>query len=167
MEIVFRAAVMFVFLWAVTRAVGRSTLGELSTFELLLYVTMGDLVQQSVTQQDYSVTSGVLTISVFALFTVLLSWVQWRFPGTRAVIRGKPVVIVRDGVLLDVGSRQQRFTETDLLATARQQGIRDLTDIELAILEADGKVSFFTATDDTTDSTTDAKEGAPETGVSS
>jgi uncharacterized membrane protein YcaP (DUF421 family) len=164
MEIVFRAAVMFVFLWAVTRAVGRSTLGELSTFELLLYVTMGDLVQQSVTQQDYSVTSGVLTISVFALFTVLLSWVQWRFPGTRAVIRGKPVVIVRDGVLLDVGSRQQRFTETDLLATARQQGIRDLTDIELAILEADGKVSFFTATDDTT---TDAKEGAPETGVSS
>jgi uncharacterized membrane protein YcaP (DUF421 family) len=159
MEIVIRAAVMFVFLWAVTRAVGRSTLGELSTFELLLYVTMGDLVQQSVTQQDYSITSGVLTISVFALFTVLLSWVQWRFPGTRAVIRGKPVVIVRDGVLLDIGSRQQRFTETDLLATARQQGIRDLTDVELAILEADGKVSFFTATEST--------EGAPEMGVSS
>ena len=159
MEIVIRAAVMFVFLWAVTRAVGRSTLGELSTFELLLYVTMGDLVQQSVTQQDYSVTSGLLTISVFALFTVLLSWVQWRFPCTRAVIRGKPVVIVRDGVLLDVGSRQQRFTETDLLATARQQGIRDLSDIELAILEADGKVSFFTGSD--------SSQGAPETGVSS
>ena len=159
MEIVIRAAVMFVFLWAVTRAVGRSTLGELSTFELLLYVTMGDLVQQSVTQQDYSVTSGVLTISVFALFTVLLSWVQWRFPGTRAVIRGRPVVIVRDGVLLGVGSRQQRFTETDLLATARQQGIRDLSDVELAILEADGKVSFFTVSD--------TSEGAPETGVSS
>ena len=57
------------FLWIVTRAVGRSTLGELSTFELLLYVTMGDLVQQAVTQQDYSVTSGVLAVSVFALLT--------------------------------------------------------------------------------------------------
>ena len=159
MEVVVRAAVIFGFLWLVTRVVGRSTLGELSTFQLLLYVTMGDLVQQSVTQQDYSVTSGVLTISVFALFTVLLSWVQWRFPVTRAVIRGKPVVIVRDGVLLDVGSRQQRFTETDLLATARQQGIRDLSDVELAILEADGKVSFFTVSD--------TSEGAPETGVSS
>jgi uncharacterized membrane protein YcaP (DUF421 family) len=159
MEIVIRAAVMFVFLWAVTRAVGRSTLGELSTFELLLYVTMGDLVQQSVTQQDYSVTSGVLTISVFALFTVLLSWVQWRFPGTRSMIRGKPIVIVRDGVLLAVAARQQRFTETDLMATARQQGIRNLADVELAILEADGKVSFFTRSS--------ASEGAPETGVSS
>jgi uncharacterized membrane protein YcaP (DUF421 family) len=159
MEIVIRAAVMFAFLWAVTRAVGRSTLGELSTFELLMYVTMGDLVQQSVTQQDYSVTSGVLTISVFALLTVALSWLQWRFPRTRSMIRGKPVVVVRDGQLLPVPARQQRFTESDLLATARQQGIRDLTEIELAVLEADGKVSFFTATG--------SSEGAPETGVSS
>jgi uncharacterized membrane protein YcaP (DUF421 family) len=159
MEIVIRAAVMFVFLWAVTRAVGRSTLGELSTFELLMYVTMGDLIQQSVTQQDYSVTSGVLAISVFALLTVVLSWVQWRYPRTRSVVRGKPIVVVRDGQLLPVPARQQRFTESDLLATARQQGIRDLADIEVAILEADGKVSFFTATQQS--------EGAPDTGVSS
>jgi uncharacterized membrane protein YcaP (DUF421 family) len=139
--------------------VGRSTLGELSTFELLMYVTMGDLVQQSVTQQDYSVTSGVLTISVFALMTVALSWLQWRFPTTRSLIRGKPVVIVRNGELLPVPARQQRFTASDLLATARQQGIRSLSDVELAVLEADGKVSFFTATG--------SSEGAPETGVSS
>jgi uncharacterized membrane protein YcaP (DUF421 family) len=159
MEIVIRAAVMFMFLWAVTRAVGRSTLGELSTFELLMYVTMGDLVQQSVTQQDYSVTSGVLTISVFALLTVALSWLQWRFPRTRSVIRGKPLVIVRNGRLLTVPARQQRFTESDLLATARQQGIRSLSEVELAVLEADGKVSFFT--------TTGSSEGAADTGVSS
>jgi uncharacterized membrane protein YcaP (DUF421 family) len=158
-EIVIRAGFLFVFLWAVTRAVGRSTLGELSTFELLMYVTMGDLIQQSVTQQDYSVTSGMLAISVFALLTVLLSWLQWRFPRTRSVIRGKPVVVVREGRLLPVAARQQRFTESDLLATARQQGIRDLTDIELAILESDGKVSFFTATQQS--------QGAPDTGVSS
>lgn len=159
MEIVIRAAVMFVFLWAVTRAVGRATLGELSTFELLMYVTMGDLIQQSVTQQDYSVTSGVLAVSVFALLTVALSWLQWKVPGIRSVIRGKPVVVVRDGELLPVPARQQRFTESDLLATARQQGIRDLADVELAILESDGKVSFFTATP--------GSEGAPDTGVSS
>ena len=159
MEIVIRAVVMFGFLWAVTRAVGRSTLGELSTFELIMYVTMGDLIQQSVTQQDYSVTSGVLAISVFALLTVVLSWLQWRFPRTRSIIRGKPLVVVRDGRLLSVPARQQRFTESDLLATARQQGIRDLADVELAILEADGKVSFFT--------TSRQSEGAPDTGVSS
>jgi uncharacterized membrane protein YcaP (DUF421 family) len=52
--------------------------------------------------------------------------------------------VVRDGRLLPVPARQQRFTESDLLATARQQGIRDLADIELSVLEADGTFSFFT-----------------------
>jgi uncharacterized membrane protein YcaP (DUF421 family) len=155
MEIVIRAAVMFLFLWGVTRAVGRTTLGELSTFELLMYVTLGDLVQQSVTQQDYSLTSGILTISVFALFTTVLSWTQWRFPRMRPLINGKPVVIIRDGRPLETALRQQRMSTSDLMAAARQQGIRSLGDVDLAILENDGKVSFFTATQDS--------EGAPET----
>jgi len=144
MEIVARAAVMFLFLWMITRIVGRSTLGELSTFELLLYVVMGDLVQQAVTQQDYSVTSGFLAIGVFALFTVLLSWVQWRFPQTRRVISGVPLVVVRKGELLMPALHQQRLSADDISAAARQQGIKDLADIELAVLEADGKLSFFT-----------------------
>ena len=88
---------MFVFLWAVTRTVGRTTLGELSTFELLLYVTMGDLVQQAVTQQDFSVTGGVLAVSVFALLTIALSYLQWRFPRLRGLVNGTAVVVMRDG----------------------------------------------------------------------
>ena len=95
MEIVVRAAVIFMFLWLVTRVVGRSTLGELSTFQLLLYVTMGDLVQQSVTQQDYSVTSGVLAVSVFALLTILVSWANTRWRRIRPLVHGVPVVIMK------------------------------------------------------------------------
>jgi uncharacterized membrane protein YcaP (DUF421 family) len=158
-EIVIRAAVLFFFLWGVTRAVGRSTLGELSTFELLLYVTMGDLVQQAVTQQDYSVTGGILAVSVFALLTVALNATQWRFPGTRRLINGVPLIIVRDGEVLAEATRAQRMSTADLLATARQQGIRDLAQVELAVLEADGRVSFFTRSED--------DSGAPETGLPS
>jgi uncharacterized membrane protein YcaP (DUF421 family) len=158
-EIVIRATVLFLFLWGVTRAVGRPILGELSTFELLLYVTIGDLVQQAVTQQDYSITGGVLAVSVFALLTVILHWTQWRFPRTRDVINGVPLVIVRDGEILSDVTRAQRLSTTDVLATARQQGIRSITDVELAVLEADGRVSFFTRSD--------SEAGAPETGISS
>ena len=158
MEIVVRAAVIYLFLWGVTRAVGRSTLGELSTFELLLYVTMGDLVQQAVTQQDYSVTGGILAVSVFALLTVVLNYVQWRFPRTRKVIQGEPIVVVRDGRVQERATRSVRLSDTDLLATARQQGIRSIADVELAVLESDGRVSFFTRR---------GQDGAPETGVPS
>src|SRR4051812_19279118 len=144
MEIVFRALFIFFFLWVVTRAVGRSSLGELSTFQLLLYVTMGDLVQQAVTQQDYSVTSGVLAVSTFALLTVLFGWVSWRFRKSRPLIDGLPVVIVKDGEPLLAAMSQERMTLDELYAQARQQGIRKLGDIDLAVLETDGKVSFFT-----------------------
>lgn len=143
MEIVLRALVMFVFLWLVTRAVGRSTLGELSTFQLVLYVTMGDLVQQAVTQQDYSLTGGALAVGTFALLTVTLSWVQWRFPRTQPVIVGRPVLIVAEGRVLEDTMRQQRLSLAEFLAAAREQGVRRTSEIEYAVLEADGRISFF------------------------
>lgn len=156
MEIVIRAIVIFFFLWLITRAVGRSTLGELSTFDLLLYVTMGDLIQQAVTQQDFSVTGGMLAVGTFALLTVLLSWSQWRFPRLQPFINGRAIVVIRDGEPVEKALRQQRLSLTDLMAAARQQGIRWIDEVDLAVLEADGRISFFTKNQE-------PSSGAPET----
>jgi uncharacterized membrane protein YcaP (DUF421 family) len=117
---------------------------------------MGDLVQQAVSQQDSSVTGGAIAISVFALLTVALHWVQWRFPRTRPVSNGTPVIVMRDGQLLSQPTREQRLSDTDVMAAARQQGIRSLGEVELAVLEADGRISFFTGGG--------GSSGAPETG---
>jgi uncharacterized membrane protein YcaP (DUF421 family) len=144
MEIVLRALVVFFFLWVLTRSLGRATLGELSTFELLLYVTMGDLVQQGVTQQDYSVTGAVLALSTFAILTLSLSWTQWRFPRTRDLITGRPVLVLAKGEPVRDAMRRQRLSVADLLVAAREQGIRRTAEIEYAVLEADGRISFFT-----------------------
>jgi uncharacterized membrane protein YcaP (DUF421 family) len=143
MDIVFRAALVFLFLWVITRVVGRSTLGELSTFELLLYIVMGDLIQQAVTQQDYSLFSAVLAIGVFALLTIALSYASWRWPALRTLIRGTPVLVLQRGTPLTDVMRRQRLTIDDLMAAAREQGIRRLSEVEVAVLEADGSISFF------------------------
>lgn len=148
MEIVYRALFMFVFLWVITRVVGRSTLGELSTFELLLYITMGDLIQQAVTQQDYSVTSGVLAVSVFALLTVGISYVSWRWPRARPVVQGVPVVVVSDGEPVTAAMRTERVSIDDLMTAAREEGITRFSDIDLAVFEANGRISFFTRSSD-------------------
>ncbi|MBA2769133.1 MAG: DUF421 domain-containing protein [Sporichthyaceae bacterium] len=143
MEIVIRSFVMFGFLWLVTRVVGKRELGQLSAFELVLLVTMGDLVQQGVTQEDYSVSGAVMTVGTFALLSVLLSYVSWRFPRTRPVLEGRPTVVVRSGQLQDDVMRLERLTDTELLEAARKQGVRRLEDIDLAVLENDGSLSFF------------------------
>lgn len=154
MEIVLRAAVIFFFLWLITRIVGRATLGELSTFELLIYVTMGDLAQQAVTQQDYSVTGAMLAVGTFAVITILISLTNFYFPKTRAFIRGVPVVVVSGGQPLLPAMRRERLTVDDLNAAARQQGIAQISDVRFAVLEANGQLSFFT--------NDGAQDGAPQ-----
>ena len=143
MEIVIRAGVMFVFLWLVTRAVGKRELAQLSAFELVLLVTMGDLVQQGITQEDYSVSGGMLTIGTFALLSVGLSYVSWRFPRSRPVLEGQPVVVVRSGETQEKVLAYERLPVSELLEAARKEGIRDLEEVDLAVLENDGSISFF------------------------
>jgi uncharacterized membrane protein YcaP (DUF421 family) len=157
MEIVYRAAIIFFFLWMITRVVGRSTIGELSTFQLVLFITMGDMVQQAVTQQDYSVTAGVLAVSVLAVLTIGLSWANARWPRLRSITHGVPVVVMQDGRLIDRAMRRERLSLDDLQAAARQQGFERLSAIRLAVLEANGSLSFFAA-----DSSEEESSGAPE-----
>jgi uncharacterized membrane protein YcaP (DUF421 family) len=154
-EIIYRAAFVFFFLWFITRVTGRSTLGELSTFQLLLYVTMGDLVQQGVTQQDYSVTSAVLAVGVFSLLTVALSWLNSRFPRIRPLTTGVPQVIVDDGEPVLATLRAERISMDDLMSAAREEGVERFADIRVAVLETNGRISFFTRSH--------AADGAPET----
>jgi uncharacterized membrane protein YcaP (DUF421 family) len=143
MEIVLRATVLFCVLWLVSRASGKRELSQLSAFELVLLVTMGDLVQQGITQEDYSVTGAVLAVSVFALLSVLLSYASWRFPRSRHVLEGQPSVIVRDGAIDEEVMAAERLTTTELNEAARERGIRSLADVDLAILENNGTISFF------------------------
>ena len=149
MEIILRATVIFAVLWLVTRVVGKRELGQLSAFELVLLVTMGDLVQQGVTQEDYSVTGAVLAVGTFAVLSVLLSYVSWRFPRSRPALEGQPAVVVRDGRMQDDVMRLERLPDTDLMEAARKQGIRDLSEVDLAVLENDGSLSFFRRSPDT------------------
>ncbi|NLF05111.1 MAG: DUF421 domain-containing protein [Actinomycetales bacterium] len=159
MEIVVRAVIVFVFLWIVTRIVGRATLGELSTFELILFITMGDLVQQAVTQQDYSITSAILAVGTFTLLTIVLAWINARFRKARVVTHGVPVVVVLDGEPLVRSMRTERLSPEDLFAAARTQGIERISDVKMAVLEANGQLSFFTS-----DGSSDGGSEKPEAG---
>lgn len=143
MEIVLRAGVTFIVLWLITRAVGRSTLGELSSFELLLFITMGDLVQQGITQEDHSVAGGLMAVGTMALLTVLLGWANVRWPGLGRLVHGSPVVILHDGRPDTKALRAERMGLDDLMSAARGQGFRNFSDIDLAVLEPNGKISFF------------------------
>jgi uncharacterized membrane protein YcaP (DUF421 family) len=142
-DIALRAAFAFGFLFLLTRVVGRRELTSLEPFDLVLLVVVGDLVQQGITQSDYSLTGLVIAVGVMALLTVVVSWVSYRFPRMRPILDGEPIVIVRDGEPIGHNLRRERVTLGEVQAEARSQQIASLSEVRWAILETNGKISFL------------------------
>lgn len=143
MDIVIRAAVMFVLLAVITRMIGRRELGEMEPTDLILLVVLGDLTQQAITQSDTSVTGATLAIGTMALLTLAVSYISFRFRRTRAVLDGVPVVLISEGELQERNLHRERITTEELAAQARLQQIARLSDVRWAILETSGQISFI------------------------
>jgi uncharacterized membrane protein YcaP (DUF421 family) len=142
MDIVIRAAVIFLFIFILTRVIGRRELNSLEPFDLILLVITGDLVQQGITQSDYSVTGALLAISTIALLTVGFSYLSYRFARLRPVLDGEPIVLVEDGEPVKDNLRRQRLTVEEIEAEARLSEIPSLDEVRWAILETSGQISF-------------------------
>jgi uncharacterized membrane protein YcaP (DUF421 family) len=136
---------MYVFILLLLRGMGKKELSSMSAFELVLLVVMGDLVQQGITLEDQSLTGSILAIGTIGLLVMAASYISFRWVRTRHLIEGVPVVVVRDGAPLDETLRRERLDVEELLGAARAQGIADLDEIAIGLLEPDGKFSFIKA----------------------
>ena len=146
MDIVLRCVVIFALLFVVMRAIGRRELAQLQPLDLILLVVLGDLITQGVIQSDQSVTGAFLAVSTFALLSVLLSYLSFRFPRLRPVLDGEPIIVIRDGEVLERSLRRERLTVEDIEEEARVQGIERLSDVKWGVLETTGRISFIRRT---------------------
>jgi uncharacterized membrane protein YcaP (DUF421 family) len=143
MDIVIRATVAFFFIFLLTRVVGRRELASLEPFDLIMLVVLGDLVQQGVTQNDFSVTGLILAAGTIAAMTVLVSWANWRFAQIRPVLEGEPIILVQNGELIERNVRRNRITPEEVAAAAREQQVASFEDIAWAVLETSGQISII------------------------
>jgi uncharacterized membrane protein YcaP (DUF421 family) len=145
MDIVARAAVMFVVLYVLLRIMGKREIGQLTPFELVVMIVLGDLIQQGVTHNDFSLTGAILAITTFAFLAILMSWITFMFPKAEKLLDGEPRVIVRNGKLLKENLRRDRITQSEVESEMRLAGIARMSDVAWAILEPQGKISFIKA----------------------
>src|SRR5947207_730729 len=130
MDIVLRAILAFSFIFLLTRIIGRRELNSLEPFDLILLIMLGDLVQQGVTQNDFSVTGLMLAAGTVAMMTFLFSFVSYHVPLLRPVLDGEPIVLVQDGEPIIRNLRRERLTVSELAAAARMQQIEHLADVK-------------------------------------
>jgi uncharacterized membrane protein YcaP (DUF421 family) len=143
MDIVIRAALIFVFIWVLMRVIGRRELSSMEPFDLIMLVVIGDLIQQGVTQQDLSVTGALLAATTIGMLTVLLAWTNYRFPQIRPALEGRPVVLVEDGKAIEKNLKRERITLEELAAQARLKEIGSIAEVRWAVLETSGAISFI------------------------
>jgi uncharacterized membrane protein YcaP (DUF421 family) len=147
MDVVLRAVFVFVLLYVLMRVIGRRELSSLEPFDLILLVVLGDLVQQGVTQDDYSTTGIMLAIGTIALLQLFVSFMNYRFPRIRPLLDGEPIILVQDGKPIERNMRRERVTLEDIAAAARQQNIAAIADVQWAVLETNGQLSFIKKSD--------------------
>ena len=133
MDVVLRSICAFLFLVILLRVIGRRELSTLEPFDLILLVVIGDLVQQGVTQSDYSFTGLLLSVGTFAA----------RVPWLRPVLEAGPLIIIQDGKLIEKNLRKERLTPEEIAEEARQQQIASLDDVAWGVLEGSGRMSFI------------------------
>jgi uncharacterized membrane protein YcaP (DUF421 family) len=143
MDIVFRATVIFLFVLVLMRVLGRRELSSLEPFDLIILVVIGDLVQQGVTQNDWSVTGAILAVGTIGVLTVCTSWLSWRFPRMRPLLDGRPIVLVEDGKPIEGNLKRERITIEEIASQARMQQIDSLEKVKWAVLETSGGVSVI------------------------
>ena len=143
MEIVARATIVFFFMFVLMRGTKRRTISDLSPLEMILLVVLGDIVQSGVTQEDMSLSGVVLAVSTFAFWISVLNWLTWRSDRARVLLEGVPLVVVKDGELVMSTLKQEKIPIAEVNEAARQEGIGDLAQIEIGILEVSGRFSFI------------------------
>jgi uncharacterized membrane protein YcaP (DUF421 family) len=143
MEIIARGTVVFWMVFLLTRGLKRRSLAEMAPFEMVLLVVLGDIIQQGVMQQDYSVTGAFLALTVFGFWITALTYISWRWTKARQVLEGVPIVLIADGKPIDSALATEQMPLDEVLEAARQQGIDDIEKIRLAVLEVTGKISII------------------------
>jgi uncharacterized membrane protein YcaP (DUF421 family) len=143
MDIVLRAIALYVFVVFIMRVIGRRELSSMTPFDLVLLIILGDAIQQGLTQDDYSVTGAVLAIATIATLQVSTSYLSFRWGKARRVLEGQPVVLVDRGEVVHKNMKRERMTESELAEEARQQQIPSIEQIDWAILESNGSISFI------------------------
>jgi uncharacterized membrane protein YcaP (DUF421 family) len=138
-----RAAAVYVFMLIVIRALGKRTVGNFSAFDLLVALMLGEVVDEII-YGDVRFIQGAVAVVAIGALAYTDSWLS--YGGMDRVLEGKPTVVIRDGEYDRKGMRAERMNEHDVLAHLREQGIHDMREVHLAVVENDGTVSVLKQT---------------------
>lgn len=137
-----RGLLVYVVMLIVIRILGKRTVGNFTAFDLLVALMLGEVVDEII-YGDVTLAQGFTAIFVVAAAKYGTAWLTYFDHGINKVLEGKPTELVRDGQVVRKHLRGEMMNEKELMAALRLQGISDVREVKLALMEVDGQVSVI------------------------
>lgn len=130
-----------------SRVVGKKIITQMNFFDFILGVSMGSIIADALIDKEYPAVSEVTALILFTILTIIISYISIKSFKFRKIIASEPVILIKNGVLIDKNIRKLRLTVNEVLMKLREKDVFNLEDVEYAILERDGQISVLVKAD--------------------
>jgi uncharacterized membrane protein YcaP (DUF421 family) len=142
-SIAFRSVVVYLFIVACTRLFGKTELSQLSLIDLVLILLISNSVQNAMVGSDSTLLGGIVAAGVLFIVDYFLKFLLDKFPKLSKTVQGEPILLIYKGEINKKNLDKAKMDTSDLAEALRQNGIINIKDVKLAILEVDGQVSVI------------------------
>ncbi len=142
-EVIIRSIFAFLILFVITKLLGKRQMSQLSLFDYVIGISIGNFASEMAINLEADYLNAMTAIIVFGFLALIISISTMKSIICRRFFTGEPNVIIQHGKLIYKNMKKNKYDVNDLLEEARSNGYFDLSEIEFAILEANGKVSFL------------------------
>ncbi|MFZ5642195.1 MAG: YetF domain-containing protein [Bacillota bacterium] len=138
-----RAVILYVYLLTLTKIMGQREIGRLTLFDFIIGITIGSIVAGALSSSYIGLKGVFTTVAALAGFQIILSIASLKFSRFRRVVEEEPIILVQNGKLLVEAMRKTRINLDELMSLLRQKSYFNLSQVEFAILEPNGKISVI------------------------
>ncbi len=142
-ELIFRGALVYVFMLVLLRLTGKRQVGQLAPFDLVLLLVLSNAVQNSMNAGDNSLLGGLISATTLVGLNYLVGYSTYRNKKLEALIEGRPEVLIHHGKLFEDVMAKAQLTHHELNAALRQAGCACIDDVQSAILENNGSITVL------------------------
>lgn len=146
LEVITRAVISFVVLFIWCRILGKKLISQVTFFDFVAGITIGSVTANIMLSPQIPLWIGLIGLSLFCALALLLDWLSLKSLKVRKLGDGVPILVIKEGKILEEGMRKSRLNMDNLLFMLRKKNIFYLDEVELAYYETDGSVSALKKT---------------------
>jgi len=145
--ILIRSIMSFLLLLFMTRIMGKKQISQLTFFDYCVGITIGSIAATMSVDQNVKIANGLVALIIWGVFPLILAYVSLKSMRFTKMVDGKPTIMIQNGKVLEKNMKKNLFTIDELMLSLRDKGAFKVSDVEMAVLETNGKLSVLLKTD--------------------